>query len=82
MYSSLITDIDALQARARPLVDRYLEHIREDKAMEVIMVSHGVSWCLMVSHAVSLCLMVSLNVSWCLMVSHAVSWCLMVSHGV
>ena len=35
MYSTLITDIDALQARARPLVDRYLEHIREDKAMEV-----------------------------------------------
>ena len=60
MYSSLITDIDALQARARPLVDRYLEHIREDKAMEVIMLSHGVSWYLTVS----------LNVSCCLNVSH------------
>lgn len=35
VYAVLMTDIEALQARARPLVERYLEHIREEKAMEV-----------------------------------------------
>jgi len=35
VYAVLMTDIEALQVRARPLVERYLEHIREEKAMEV-----------------------------------------------